>query len=686
MNDSPQIVTRVLRFLSSTMFLVLLAGFPPGCSDDGAATDATDAPRDGDARDEGGGADADADADGDDAAAGDAEDGDAVVPVPGLIDPERITAWNPGILHDDQLDLPLGPDGLPQRTDVCATLDPGQDIQAAIDGCAEGRVVELRAGTFTVSSTITLERGVVLRGAGSQGAPTGTTIVKTGGESVLAIGTERDSICYGGDGIALAADAPKEATTISVGGAAGDFTAGDLALIDEVDDAAVQEGDCGYFKRVSGRSASQRVRIESVDGAAGTLALGSPLHWRFTAAAPYRAEVVRVTAPVVEWAGIERLRIQGGTNPGYNGQMAGGIDVSNAAFCWVKDVQTDETIGGMHVSLTATYRCVVRDSYFHHSADYGFGRDCYGIVLRCGAADNLVENNIVRYMNKPILFNVTGGGNVVGYNYADNSWATPPAWQEVNIDCHCSFPHMELIEGNFAPHMGATTTHGNAGYLTFFRNYSSSVFAPPAVWGSTEPQTGNITVLQLQGGDIGMNAVGNVFGTAGVTSVYQVVSSSECARSTATNGPGRKSTSGADTPTGPAPGPPPPCGVLNVLCRLKCSTSKPRSPGRTMPSSALRLAPSPYISPPYRCTSAATCSTCSSNRPSVLGLVSIMPARCAPCSWQADSSAARSTFPRASEGISTTRSPTMAEVAGLVPCAESGTKTTLRALSPRSRW
>jgi len=77
--------------------------------------------------------------------------------------------------------------------------------------------------------------------------------------------------------------------------------------------------------------------------------------------------------------------------------------------------------------MTGTFRCVVRDSHFHNSANYGFGADCYGIVLRCGAADNLVENNIARYMNKPIMFNVSGGGNVVGYNYADNSWATSRA-------------------------------------------------------------------------------------------------------------------------------------------------------------------------------------------------------------------------------------------------------------------
>jgi hypothetical protein len=179
----------------------------------------------------------------------------------------------------------------------------------------------------------------------------------------------------------------------------------------------------------------------------------------------------------------------------------------------------------MHVSMTGTYRCVVRDSYFHHSANYGFGVDCYGVVLRCGAAENLIENNIVRYMNKPIMFNVSGGGNVIAYNYADNSWATPAAWQEVNIDCHCAFPHMELMEGNYAPHMGASLTHGNAGYLTYFRNYSSSQFAPPAVYGSTDTQTGNVTALQFDGTDIGMNVLGNVLGMHGVSTVYDAYDS-----------------------------------------------------------------------------------------------------------------------------------------------------------------
>jgi hypothetical protein len=448
--------------------------------------------------------------------------GTAGIPA-GLLNPSTTTTWNPGILADSQLKLPLGPDGLPVRGTVCANPKPGDDLNAAIAACPEGQVVKLSAATYMVSSTVVLTKGVVLRGAGSQGAAAGgTTIVRAGGGSVLAIGKSQDGACYSGafgTAYPLTSNALKETNVVTLGANAVNFAAGDIALLDQVDDPTVQEGDCQYFKRVDKRSIEDRVEIASVDAGSGTLTLSTPLHFTFKVNAPYAAQMAKATGPIVRWAGIETLAIQGGSNPGYDGQQAGGIDISNAAYSWVKDVQTDGTIGGMHVTLSGTYRCVVRDSHFHNSANYGFGADCYGVVLRCGSADDLIENNVVRYMNKPILFNVAGSGNVVAYNYADNSWATPPAWQEVNIDVHCSFPHMELMEGNFAPHMGATITHGNAGYMTYFRNYASSQFAPPAVFGSTDAQTGNVTALQFDAGDLDMTVIGNVLGSAMSTSL-----------------------------------------------------------------------------------------------------------------------------------------------------------------------
>src|SRR5690349_16604389 len=73
------------------------------------------------------------------------------------------------------------------------------------------------------------------------------------------------------------------------------------------------------------------------------------------------------------------------------------------------------------------------------------------------------------------------------------------------------------------------------------------------------------------------------------------------------------------TATGPTPGPPPPCGMQNVLCRFRCETSAPNRPGRASPTSALRFAPSTYTWPPASCTSSQTVSIVDSNTPLVDG-------------------------------------------------------------------
>ncbi|MNV48149.1 hypothetical protein D3C71_1400420 [compost metagenome] len=39
--------------------------------------------------------------------------------------------------------------------------------------------------------------------------------------------------------------------------------------------------------------------------------------------------------------------------------------------------------------------------------------------------------------------------------------------------------------------------------------------------------------------------------------------------------PGTNGARWAFTPIGPMPGPPPPCGIQKVLCRLRCETSAP---------------------------------------------------------------------------------------------------------------
>jgi hypothetical protein len=79
----------------------------------------------------------------------------------GLLDPDTTTTWNPGILVDTAMNQPLGADGLPVRTTICHTtqLSEAANLQAILKGCAAGTVVQLLAGTYTVSSTIYVSIG-----------------------------------------------------------------------------------------------------------------------------------------------------------------------------------------------------------------------------------------------------------------------------------------------------------------------------------------------------------------------------------------------------------------------------------------------------------------------------------------------------------------------------------------------
>src|SRR6266849_3557333 len=110
------------------------------------------------------------------------------------------------------------------------------------------------------------------------------------------------------------------------------------------------------------------------------------------------------------------------------------------------------------------------------------------------------------YLNKPLSTQASGGGNVLAYNYVDDAIiAAQPWWQETSIDgSHASFSHLELFEGNWTPNLSVDTTHGNAGWHTFFRNYATGINAPPST------ATDSISAVNIHGWHREMTVVGNV--------------------------------------------------------------------------------------------------------------------------------------------------------------------------------
>jgi hypothetical protein len=442
-----------------------------------------------------------------------------------VIAPERLPTanalpWSPGI-----------PGGIPSvttkcSTAACVTLETGSfgngttdatsAINNAITSCPVGQYVFLPAGNYRTTGTIGMKSGVVLRGAG----PASTSIRLDNAPTLEAIRVGN----FGGwgNGLAVTSGATKGSTSITVAATTG-LAVGDMILIDEIDAASpeptVDTGGCTWYKRNSGgvRSLGQTMEITSISG--NTLGLSSPLYATYEASRqPQVAEYNNPTRNV----GIEDLQV---TRLSANGGQGWLIHVQWASSCWVRNVEAYR-VSGRAIAFEGCYRGVVRDSYVHEAWDYASGANAYGIVLNSQTSDSLVENNISRQFNFPVLFENSGGGNVVGYNYVDEGIISDPGWQMPGIGSHCSFPYMELVEGNWTPNMGTDNVHGGAGSLTYFRNYSRSQ-------NSSNVTTGNRTAVSVMANALNFNVVGNVLGMTGLpgNAAYEVASSAQCGAS-----------------------------------------------------------------------------------------------------------------------------------------------------------
>src|SRR5438128_6765777 len=102
----------------------------------------------------------------------------------GILDTSRAIDWNQaGVIG-----------GIPNRTSICATLNPGAtaaQINSAIAACPSGQVVFLNAGTYNLSAGIVFDNksNVTLRGAG----PDQTFLIFTGGDHCAGLGGD---VCF----------------------------------------------------------------------------------------------------------------------------------------------------------------------------------------------------------------------------------------------------------------------------------------------------------------------------------------------------------------------------------------------------------------------------------------------------------------------------------------------------------
>ncbi len=416
----------------------------------------------------------------------------------GLLPPDRLTVWNPGVSG-----------GIPNRTTVCATVnasaygngasDATAGIQAAVDGCPAGQVVQLSAGVFTINggNIVQIGKGITLRGAG----PTQTTLQKTDGAKPgqEATGPNPSPLVLIGPArwdnnnersTNLTADAAKGAYSINVSSAAG-FSAGQIVLLDELSGAGWQTDPAGrgqiwaspdfrvvwqrhnpaqgtddpfpdaatWFSRPD-RPTNEIKQIDHISG--NTVFFNTPVHISYRSS--HTAQLTAFSYAHTQNAGVENLTVIGGDN--------GNIRFQWAANCWAKNIENtvwhDEGF-----ALERSFRVEIRESYVHDAAWAQPGGAGYAISFSDGTSEILVENSIIFKANKVMVARSSGAESVFGYNYADDGYInTNTNWIEVGLNAsHMVGPHHVLFEGNYGFNWDSDKTHGNAIYHTVFRNH-----------------------------------------------------------------------------------------------------------------------------------------------------------------------------------------------------------------------
>ncbi|HET6413596.1 MAG TPA: chitobiase/beta-hexosaminidase C-terminal domain-containing protein [Anaeromyxobacter sp.] len=404
--------------------------------------------------------------------------------------------------------------GIPNRTTVCATINPSGDtsgatdvsnIQNAINGCSVGGVVQLAAGTFYVPNgrTINLKSYVTLRGHanGQYGDPNATVIrcQSFGGCVPIHFGDwSHNSTKNWYQQVNLAADAVKGAYGVQLSGSTN-AQLGEIVTIDEqydpnltwYSDRQMNDylgwGENRTGTRAASRPIGQALEIASINTSA-PYSTTSPL---VTFTAPFNrtyrvafaAHMARLTqdgvnvTQGVEWAGLENMNLLNCMA----GDAQGCVVMCVSKYSWAKNIETS----GGNVLFMHTFRCELRDSFVHTGGSPHPGGGGYLLTIDTYAASNLAENNIMWSANKVMVMRDTGGGNVIGYNYMEDGYGARygncrPDWSdltcsglaEVGLNAsHGTTPHEELFEGNQSYNSDGDSTWGNSIYITFFRNH-----------------------------------------------------------------------------------------------------------------------------------------------------------------------------------------------------------------------
>jgi len=430
--------------------------------------------------------------------------------------------------------------GIPNRTSVCATFNPGAtaaQINSAIASCPNGQVVILNAGTYNI---VAIDFGggksnVTVRGAGADQ----TFLIFSASTSCNGLGADvcmqgSDNNWRGGPSNTAnwTAGYAKDTTVITLDNTAN-LSVGKSIILDQQDDLA-DNGTIYICEQSASISPSQNPPCN--DDAGGTGGDSGAQRGSGTAQVRGQQQIVTVTAingsqvtispglympnwrssqnPGAWWAtsqasmiGVEDMSLDhSASNANY------GVGIKNCNNCWVRGIRSLNA-NRAHVHIQTSPRAVVRDSYFYGTLNAA--TQSYG-VEGFTSSDSLIENSIFQKVEGPLKINADCSGCVLGYNFSINAYYSPSlTWLQQSTGLHSLNDHL-LIEGNTGSGLYADEFHGTHNFNTAFRNR----------WNGFEPNNGTTTsghtnAILIFPYSRYNNLIGNVLGSTARHTLYQ---------------------------------------------------------------------------------------------------------------------------------------------------------------------
>jgi hypothetical protein len=368
-----------------------------------------------------------------------------------IVPPERRIIWEAGVeggiptvpVEQNVLDFGAVADGV---------TDDAQAFKDAIAALPpEGGAVLVPSGTYLLHSRIRLDDGAVLRGQGAANTYLQFDLGGSGDNCIEAITYER------GDWVDVDSGHDKGSTALTVADAA-EFVVPTFAEIQQTNDPDIMYTDPEWDQSWAADSVGEVVRVVGKNG--NQLTLAAPLHFSYD---PDMSPLIRPQG-LVERAGIEYLHLE--RLDAGDGHI---VLFKNAAWVWMREVESDTTYRS-HVATDTVYGCEVRDSYMHHSHDYGGGGHGYGTNLGRHTTNCLIENNIFVSLRHSMLVQVGANGNVFAYNYSREP-VSQGTWSPPDISLHGHYPFYNLFEGNIVQETAVSDYWGPVGPgNTFLRN------------------------------------------------------------------------------------------------------------------------------------------------------------------------------------------------------------------------